>query len=84
MENLAKEHDYSLRMTGPTSMPYPWFDGDDDLFLLQRFCRMAAGEGLFFHPHHNWFISNALDNESISHALSLVEKVFERMKEAND
>ncbi|MEC8790852.1 MAG: hypothetical protein VXX29_06445, partial [Verrucomicrobiota bacterium] len=84
MENLAKEYDYSLRMTGPTSMPYPWFDGDDDLFLLQRFCRMAAGEGLFFHPHHNWFISNALDNESISHALSLVEKVFERMKEAND
>ena len=84
MENLAKEYDYSLRMTGPTSMPYPWFDGDDDMFLLQRFCRMAAGEGLFFHPHHNWFISNALDNESISHALSLVEKVFERMKEAND
>jgi glutamate-1-semialdehyde 2,1-aminomutase len=63
-------------------MPYPWFDGDDDLFLLQKFCRFAAGEGLFFHPHHNWFISNAHNEESLAAALVRVEQIFEKMGEA--
>jgi glutamate-1-semialdehyde 2,1-aminomutase len=82
MEELANKYDYPLKMTGPASMPYPWFDGDDDLFLLQNFCRLAAGEGLFFHPHHNWFISNAHNKESLGAALDRVEQIFEKMGEA--
>ena len=82
MEGLANKYDYPLKMTGPASMPYPWFDGDDDLFLLQKFCRFAAGEGLFFHPHHNWFISNAHNEESLAAALVRVEQIFEKMGEA--
>ena len=63
-------------MTGPSSMPYPYFEEDSDLFLLQKFCRLAAQEGLFFHPHHNWFVSNALDKEMISETLKELKMYF--------
>ena len=76
IEKIAAKNGFSLSMTGPSSMPYPYFDEDSDLFLLQKFCRLAAQEGLFFHPHHNWFISNALDIEMISETLKRTENVF--------
>ena len=76
IKKIAAKNGFSLSMTGPSSMPYPYFDEDSDLFLLQKFCRLAAQEGLFFHPHHNWFISNALDIEMISETLKRTENVF--------
>ena len=53
------EYGYDFKMTVP-SMPYPWFSEDDDLYKIQQFCKLASNED-FFHPHHNWFISNAHD-----------------------
>ena len=45
-------------------MPYPWFEGDENLYQIQKFCKLASRHGLFFHPHHNWFISDAHDQQS--------------------
>ena len=80
LENLALEFNFKLRMTGPTSMPYPWFDGDDNLYRIQNFCQIASKYGLFFHPHHNWFISNAHDQVSLDKALALARSSFEEMQ----
>ena len=67
-------------MTGPPSMPYPWFFEDEDLYKIQHFCKLASKKGLFFHPHHNWFISNAHDQDSLKEALRLAKECFEEMK----
>jgi glutamate-1-semialdehyde 2,1-aminomutase len=80
LESLALEFNFKLRMTGPASMPYPWFDGDDDLYRIQNFCQIASKYGLFFHPHHNWFISNAHDQTSLDKALALARSSFEEMQ----
>ena len=62
MEELSSQYNYNLKMTGPSSMPYPWFEGDENLYLIQKYCKLAANHGLFF-IHHNWFISDAHDRD---------------------
>ena len=79
LEQLAKGFNYSLKMTGPPSMPYPWFEGDENLFLIQKFCQLASKQGLYFHPHHNWFISDAHDQESLKKSLELAGRAFEEL-----
>lgn len=79
MEELSSQYNYNLKMTGPSSMPYPWFEGDENLYLIQKYCKLAANHGLFLHPHHNWFISDAHDRESIDQSLSLARNAFEEM-----
>lgn len=82
LEKAAFANGQSLRMTGPPAMPYPWFEGDDDLFNIQAFCQLCADEGIYFHPHHNWFVGNAHDSSSIDEAVSIGTKVLERMATA--
>ena len=78
MHEKAKQYKFSLKLTGPASMPYPWFDGDENLFLIQKFCEIVSRRGLYFHPHHNWFISNAHSKDDLDYA---VEIAGESMKE---
>ena len=59
-------------------MPYPWFDGDENLFLIQSFCEIVSRRGLYFHPHHNWFISNAHSKDDLDYAVEIAD---ESMKE---
>lgn len=79
----AKDLDLPFTMTGPSSMPYPWFEGDDDLFRIQKFCELAAGKGLYFHPHHNWFISNAMEYTDLDLALELAGQAMNELKNLN-
>ena len=69
LESVARKQNFPLTMTGPSSMPYPFVEGDSNLFKIQEFCRLCAEEGLYFHPHHNWFISNAHTFESIDNSI---------------
>ena len=71
MAEKASENELPFILTGPTSMPYPWFEGDENLFRIQKFCEIAAGKGLYFHPHHNWFISNAHGQNDLDEAIEL-------------
>ena len=76
LEKAGNKYGFDFHMTGPTSMPYPWFRGDDDLYLIRKFCELAAMVGLFYHPYHNWFISDSHSYESLKEAIDLSEKVF--------
>ncbi len=75
----AKEFNLTLSMTGPASMPYPWFSEDKNLFLLQRFCAFSASKGLYFHPHHNWFISNAHEITDMDEAIELAGEAMKEL-----
>ena len=80
LEELAGKFDIPLKMTGVPSMPYPWIDGDENLFQIQKLCKTAAKFGLYFHPHHNWFISDAMTEKDVTESLSLSEKAFSEYK----
>ena len=75
----AEKHGLKFAMTGPPSMPYPWFDGDDNLYLLQEFCSLCAQDGVFFHPHHNWFLCGAHDEGVIDQALGVAGNAMEEL-----
>lgn len=76
MFTRAKKYNLPLIMTGPFSMPYPWFEGDENLFRIQKFCKIAADKGLYFHPHHNWFISNSHSIADLDLALDLADQAM--------
>ena len=81
LEKAAAQHGFNLRMTGPSAMPFPWFPEDENLYLLQDFCAHCAESGVFFHPHHNWFLSGAHDEETVDQATTAAQKAFARMAE---
>ena len=82
-EALAEKFGVPLKMTGVPSMPYPWIEGDENLFQIQKLCKVATKYGLYFHPHHNWFISNAMKEKDVLETLTLSEKVFEHFLSVN-
>ena len=65
-------------MTGPPAMPFPWFEEDENLYLLQRFCGLCAEEGVFFHPHHNWFLCASHGEAEIDEELGLFVRIAQR------
>ena len=67
-------------MTGPPSMPFPWFADDNNLFRLQRFCELSANRRLYFHPHHNWFISNSMQVADLEEAVELAGEAMNALK----
>lgn len=76
LTETARKHGFSLRCTGPRAAPYPFFEGDGDLRLIQKFCGLAVRRGAFFHPHHNWFISAAHTEEAVDRAIEIAGECF--------
>lgn len=84
LEGAARRHGFRLTMTGPESMPQPALEGDPDLFLLQRFCAGAVARGVFFHPHHNWFLGAAHTEQDIDAAVAVAEICWAEMAEERE
>ena len=53
--------------------------GDENLFQIQKFCKIAAGKGLYFHPHHNWFVSNSHSIADLDLALDLADEAMNEL-----
>jgi len=81
IEALARSRQIPLQMTGIPSMPYPWIEGDENLYQIQALCKCCASQGLYFHPHHNWFISNAISEEDIATSLKRAGVAFDQFAE---
>ena len=81
LTETAARHGYDLRCTGPRAAPYPVFQGDRTLRVMQDFCGRAVRRGAFFHPHHNWFLSAAHDDESIDEAIKIAGECLSEMAE---
>ena len=81
LESAANENGFNFRMTGPPAMPFPWFQEDENLYLLQEFCSYCCERGVFFHPHHNWFLCGAHDEYAIDDALDVASTAFSKLRE---
>jgi glutamate-1-semialdehyde 2,1-aminomutase len=79
MEEIARSHGHKLRVTGPTSMPYVRLEGEDWLALTRQWCGEAARRGVYFAPHHNWFVSTAHTEEDIQKTWAVVDESFAAM-----
>jgi glutamate-1-semialdehyde 2,1-aminomutase len=79
LEKITASRGIPLKMTGPASMPYPFISGDESLFKIQKFCQFCAAEGLYFHPHHNWFFGSMHTENDLTDALVRAELALEKL-----
>ncbi len=73
---LGEKHGVPLRASGPPAMPYVRVAYDPSFIRTQQLCAAAIAEGVFLHPHHNWFISAAHTEADIDEALQRLDTAF--------
>ncbi len=81
LREQAKLNEVECSVTGHPAMPYIKFADDPALEKMRLFCGEAAKRGIFFHPHHNWFVSSALTDEDMSKTLDATEQCFKVVSE---
>lgn len=81
LRELAWRYGFDLQCSGPPSMPFATFSGDDSFFLQQEFCARVAAQGVFLHPHHNWFMSYAHRDLDIAEAFDKIEIALRQLRE---
>jgi len=80
MMGIAKDHGFSLKITGSPSMPYVRIDGEDWLTLTQHWCGECTKRGAYFVSHHNWFVTAAHTDDDIKETLAIVDDAFTALK----
>lgn len=70
---IGNANNLELQASGPPAMPYVRVANDPSFRQQQHLCAAAARNGLFLHPHHNWFLSAAHTSEIIQETLERFE-----------
>lgn len=73
LAGAADRYGLEVNITGPSTMPYLSFPGDDERKLNDLFAGTCADAGLYIHPRHNWFVSAALDDDDLELAANAVD-----------
>jgi glutamate-1-semialdehyde 2,1-aminomutase len=81
LASRARQHDISIRQSGPPQMPLMLFDDDADLRKGRVFCAAALRRGAYFHPAHNMFLSAAHQSSDIERALDAASHGFKAVRE---
>ena len=81
LQTRAARHELQVKTSGPPSLPFMKFSNETNLFRQQRFCAEAVRRGVFFHPHHNWFMSAAHTEADIEQALTVADEAFAVVRE---
>jgi glutamate-1-semialdehyde 2,1-aminomutase len=76
LESAAEDESVDVTLTGPPAMPFMTFRGDPGFEKSRFFCGEAARRGIFFHPHHNWFVSAALKEQELDKATEVARTCF--------
>lgn len=76
LKQSAAQHGIELHPSGPPAMPFLTFTGDRDLRRSQKFAALASAHGIFFHPHHNWFVSTAHSPHDLDETLEKANEIF--------
>jgi glutamate-1-semialdehyde 2,1-aminomutase len=67
----------AVTYTGPPALPFMTFVADAGSFAMSRvFAAACAARGVYLHPHHNWFLSAALDERDIARVLEVTDEAF--------
>ena len=81
LEEMAQSHDLEVTVTGPPAIPFMMFKNDVSFRRNQLFSAEAMKRGVFFHPHHNWFVSAAHEKEDIEKSINVADEAFKEVKE---
>ncbi|CAM3038544.1 aminotransferase class III-fold pyridoxal phosphate-dependent enzyme [Rariglobus hedericola] len=76
---LGKKHGVDLIASGPPAMPYLRVKDDPSFMRTQALCTAIVAQGVFIHPHHNWFISAAMTEADIDEALRRIGIAFDSL-----
>jgi glutamate-1-semialdehyde 2,1-aminomutase len=77
---LGQSYGVPLQASGPPALPYVRVAEDHSFRKQQALCAAAAGQGLFLHPHHNWFLCAAHHKSDITEALQRFEAALKTLK----
>jgi glutamate-1-semialdehyde 2,1-aminomutase len=80
LRDRAARHGLELRMSGPPALPFMTFANESNLHRSQHFAREAMNRGVFFHPHHNWFLCADHGHAEIAQALEAADAAFAGVK----
>tara|TARA_B110000285_G_scaffold227930_1_gene290042 strand:- start:5013 stop:6254 length:1242 start_codon:yes stop_codon:yes gene_type:complete len=76
---IGKANSLELQASGPSAMPYVRVANDPSFRQQQHLCAVAARNGLFLHPHHNWFLCAAHTSEVIQETLERFESAVKEI-----
>ena len=76
LDALSRRHGIAIRQTGPVQMPMLLIADDPDCRKGFAFCSAAIGQGVYFHPTHNMFLSAAHTEADIDQALEAAAHGF--------
>ncbi|MBW2701616.1 MAG: aminotransferase class III-fold pyridoxal phosphate-dependent enzyme [Deltaproteobacteria bacterium] len=80
LKELSEKHGLQVTLSGPPSLPNMTFTNENNFLRMQRFSAEAARRGVFFHPHHNWFICAAHQEKDIQESLDVADSCFAIVK----
>lgn len=80
MLEQADAHGIKATYSGPPAIPFMTFVGDSGFQWNRIFCTEAIKRGVFFHPHHNWFICAGHTEEDIKKTLEVTDVAFAKVK----
>ena len=80
LDERARAAGFSLRQTGPVTMPLFLFDDDPDLRKGFCFASSMLERGVYIHPWHNMFLCAAMTDSDINDALDAAEGAFGALK----
>ncbi|HPC46602.1 MAG TPA: aminotransferase class III-fold pyridoxal phosphate-dependent enzyme [Deltaproteobacteria bacterium] len=81
LASLAQARGLCVSITGPPAIPFMRFANERNFLRSQLFCGECARRGVFFHPHHNWFLSAAHTEEDIDRTLDIADTCFAIVKD---
>ncbi len=76
LRKLSESHGVGIRLSGPPSIPYMTFAKETNFRRSQLFSGECAKRGVIFHPHHNWFLMTAHEEEHIQKTLDVADECF--------
>jgi len=81
LDRQAAAHRLEIRQSGPPAIPFLSFAADEGRFARSRvFCAESCRRGVYFHPHHNWFLSAAHTEEDVRFTLEATDEAFAEVR----
>jgi len=84
LQQQGARYGFTLRQTGPVSMPQILFQGDPDFRVGYGFVTECIRRGVYFSPYHNMFLSAAHGDEDIKFTLSATDDAFAALAAGKD
>lgn len=84
LQQQAAAHGFTLKQTGPVTMPQVLFEDDRDFRLGYGWVTECLKRGVYLHPYHNLFMSAAHGEAEVKETLAATDLAFEAVKKRRD